>query len=290
MSMHESSQAEKLKAAIMEADLAPHEIRRRLVERVEIEYEKGEQADIRLIDICERMLAQLEEPAGEPFVSHKASIHQKIDEKGKCKTRNQHSWYFPIRVAAVATAIWVCLSCIGSLLHWEWLGNSTSYDGQQHTIQGYEIGVDTIHRAIAEHEDTAIITINDVHDFYAYLGFEPGIPETVGGSWLATTGNVSFFPNFIQVGMKYVHRSMPNRYVTYVRYYFLDMENAYIAYEQNCAGEKVELSSGVAYISTNEDNSSACWQQGIIVSLVTGTFKQQEGIEIIKELCGGIKK
>lgn len=288
MSMNESSRAEKLKAAVMEANLAPQEIKRRLIERIEIEYEKGKQADVRLIDICERMLMQLETPTGEPFVSHKANIHQRIDDESGRETRRQHHWHFPMRAIAAAVAILVGVTGVGSLLHWKWIEHSSSYDEQQRIVKGYDVGIDVVQKAIAANEGATNITIDSVDKFEAYLGFEPGLPSTVDEKWTATVGFIGILPETIQIGMNYAHCDMPDRYMTYIRYYFIDPENAYITFEQDYDGEEVKLSMGSAYFSMNMGDTTACWQRGTTVSFATGRFDTQEGIKIVEELFGGV--
>lgn len=284
MSVSESSQAEKMKAALVRANLTGNEIQRRLIERIELEYDKGNQADIQLINLCENMLWELDNKGKDPFVSHRDKLHQLIDAQSGAAPQQKFSWQKAI--CAIAAVLVLCVG-IGAILKSTWIGTGSSPDGQQYIVQGHEASMKVIEKAIAEHEGINFIQVESVSEFSEHLGFDPGIPETIGDKWQFGKGNIAIFPDAIQLSNKYTNRNQPDSYINYVCTYFTDAMNAYLTYEQNCEGEEIELANGSAYMSINLDNSSACWQREMMVSMLSGTFDKQEGLEIITELIGG---
>lgn len=286
MSENCSSQMTKIMAAIKEGHLTKNEMEGRLKAAIDHEYAHGNPPNAALINACEDLLLHLE---GDElsFTSSNVRLHQLIEQNG-CKESHSRSWAMrPLRLAVAFMVVIAISFGIGSAVRWQWFDIGSTPDEQQYFVKGQEVSVDAIQRAIAEHEETPLIILDDMAELSFHLGFEPMLPRHVNSVWKAVRSTIFFFPDYIQLCTTYIHQENDSRTMNYTQNYYTNINNAYLSFEQKCEGERVALNGQSVYVSINMDRPTACWQNEMTVYAVSGDFDYEDIPQILSELNGG---
>lgn len=282
----QSSRIAKLLDAIKNNRLTGDDIERRLITCIEKEYEKGDKADIELIDTCENLLSSLRKDAVR-FESHKANYHQALDEAAVAKEQHHECGRRRIlRFSAIGILAIVLL--MGRARPWKWITVRSINNQQQYAVQGHEVDTSIIKKCIAAkgrgYEQKTYYVWEDVVD---ELGFEPVVPTSFLYDWTANEYVVQYTPDMINVSAVYSAKADKEKVLCYDITLFLDVGSAYTTFEQNRNGEVELIGNTTVYISENMEFLNLCWYNGNQIAVLTGDISYNEGIDIITKLIGG---
>lgn len=282
---HSSSMANIL-AAIQEGCLTVEEIRRRLIAAIDLEYTKGDQANIKLIEACENLLWELEFSNKPRPASCKAQLHRFLELEFERRERKSRHRRMLLRTVAVSAACLLIFLSAGNILHWTWFEDASTPDGQQYMVQGHEITVQMVESAIAEHQDS-VYDIEDIDQLQAHLSFDPGVPQNVLSQFTLQECRLFFFPSMIQINA-YYGNSRENAYaISYILNLYSDVENAFISIEQNDKGDYIDINNQRIYLTENTEYSVANWQTGNSIHSVSISNVIQDTQEVIIDILGG---
>ncbi len=286
MSHDQSSPITKLLDAIRSNHLTGKNIEAKLTATIEEEYAKGDKADIQLIDTCENLLSSLRKDAVR-FKSHKAAYHHALDEAAAAKKQAPARCSGRVlRLCAICVLAIVIL--MGASQPWKWLTVQSTKDQQQFAVQGHEVDASLIKKSIAERERSyehhAYRTWEEVVDD---LGFEPVVPTDFLPDWTVDEYAVLYMPDSITLSVAYIMEDDAQKILAYDLTYFLDISNAYVAYEQSQSGHFKTIHNTNVYISENAMYLNFCWSHGNQVTMLTGDISYDEGVELVGKLIGG---
>ncbi len=272
-------------SAIDNGKLPHDEIERRLESLIEAEFEKvNEPVDTELIEECQSLLMQLHH-----FQSDKKAIPAFEKSKGylkaQAKRESRHRHTLEMRIVASAAVFVLIIGGFG--IHRQWLSGVSSQDGQQFLVKGHEISTTMVESAIAEHEQFAHCLTSDIEEAIDFLGFTPTIPSSLNGEWEPKGFDITFFPESIQLYIRYASKRFPDQMLIYARTFFTDVKNAFLSLEQNTKGEKIALQSTEVYMSQNSSRTIFTWQDELTVTVISGVVDKDALLNIVQELIGG---
>lgn len=281
------SVTDQILAAIDYGKLSREETERRLVALIDAEAARQDgPADMARVNACEDLLMAMHTHGTMNFESNLLANQAAVHER--CRAWNRRREALGRRghvLAAVAAAIVVLVGVCGGV-RWRWLAGTSTPDGQQYVIQQREIGIETIRRAIAEHTDMTEITTDDRDRFVSFLGFDPDVPDVIQGKWEANEFYAMFFPDVVQIGIRYAAKE-EKKSLVYAMYYYTSLENAYSTFEQDAEGEYIKLRGVNIYETTNEGRTSLTWIKNTTVTHIAGNITLDEGRCIADKLLGG---
>lgn len=274
--------------AIEYGTLPTDETQRRLMELIQKEANRIDgPADEELMSACIDLMERLQGREHVEDEARIAALNQRIAESIQKKQRRQKHRHTAFRAVGAIAAVVVLLVGIGVPLRWTWFESWSTPDEQQHVIIGHEITVDMVTAAIAENEAKEPIPISDFAEFEKHLGFDPTIPLALCNDWTADHGLIQFFSGYIQIVARYVHTENPEKSITCTVCYFTDVEYAYFSFEQNRAGDKVQVNDIEVYVSDNMERSAACWYNNNMYVWLSGDVAADESLTMILNLIGG---
>lgn len=286
MSHEDSSTVAKLIDAINENRLTGEDIERRLIAYIDAEYEKGDQANIRLICACEKLLNEISSnPA--TFVSHKEVYYQALKKAMAAKNQKNRRMYRYSLPKAVSAAVLTLVLLFGGVVSVQWMEGQSTKDEQQYTIQGYEISLSAIQSCIAEKAGLERISSTNWEEIVAYLGFEPKMPTTFLPDWAVTEYAVFVTQDTVNLTATYVRNGISQDTLLYDLTFFSTMENAYMMFEQNKSGKHIPMGTVDIYMSENVARSTFSWHNANEVCLLSGNISEKDGIALIDKLMGG---
>lgn len=288
MANNNSLSMANIMAAIQEGCLTVEEIRRRLIAAIDLEYTKGDQANIQLIEGCENLLWELEFPKTPRPASCKAQLHRFLELEFERRERKAKHRRMLLRTVAVSTACLLVFLGAGNMLHWTWFENASTPDGQQYMVQGHEITVQMVESAIAEHQEAIYYDIENIEQLQAHLGFDPRVPNAVSETLTLSRCQMIFFPGTIQISAYYGSTDSDEYPLSYIVEFYTDMENAYSSIEQNEEGTFIKVHGCDVYISNNLSHASACWHTATAFYQLIGSLTTDEIISLIPLFEGEI--
>lgn len=272
--------------SIDDGRLSYEETERRLQKLIDDEtYQLDHPADAALISACQTLLIQLHSHGKISFESHLDSNWQALQS---ALARRQQRIRFWSKWGSIAAAmVLVVATTVLGAFHFNWFEQTSSPDQQQYMVQGREITLQMIESAIAEHDEFATFTVDNLSQLEQYLGFDPLIPSELQNGLSMKRCNVAFFPEEILVGISYM-RDMDESYgLTLTVDYYTDMSNAFMNIEQNEEGGYVTIEGVPVYISKNINETVACWQEGNAVYSLSISALLKDYESIITEFLGG---
>lgn len=274
--------------AIEYGTLPTDETQRRLMELIQKEASRTEgPADEELISACVDLMERFQGREYEEDDARTTALNQQITALIQKKQRSQEHRRTAFRAVSAIAAVLVLIVGIGVPLRWTWFESWSTPDEQQHVIMGHEITVDMVASAIAENEAKEPIVVSDFSEFEKYLGFDPGMPSILGDEWIADYGSTQCFSGYIQIVAKYVHTEISIKSIACTINYFTDIEYAYFSFEQNRAGDKVQINDIEVYVSDNMERSAACWYNNNMYVWLSGDVTADELMTMILNLIGG---
>lgn len=255
-------QVQKLKESIQTGKMMTEEFKDRLRQIIDTELLKDdEEVDIDLIKACESYFTHLhgkEEPLSEEERQQQwVKIQDRIKTQGtKKRTFRKAPVYAAIAVAAVIILFF------GISIRFQWFLPSSTPDGQQYVITGKQISIETISKAIADHDYEGWFETEQVEKMEDYLGFslKNTIPYLEG--WNTDDFFASILPTEILLRVIYRKHQNTEDVLNYVIHWVVDFEDLNYYIEQNEAGDSLTISGKKVYRSENYDYTSYTWFNG----------------------------
>lgn len=263
-------QVQKLKESIQTGEMTIEELKDRLHLIIDTELLKDdEEVDIDLIKACESFFTHLhgkEEPLSEEERQQQwAKIQDRIKSQGtKKRTFRKAPVYAAIAVAAIIILFF------GISIRFQWFHHLSTPDGQQYVITGKQISIETISKAIAEHDSFGRLDTDQVENMQEYLGFSlEGITPKIDG-WAIDNYHASVFPNGIYLGITIRNTQNIDDELHYTIHWITNFEDLNYLIEQNEEGETMMINGHNVYRSENYANISYTWFDNTTFYLLTG--------------------
>lgn len=280
----------KLKSAIKEGRLDQVEIERELITFINDETQKGDNANIELLDRCEDMLYFLHTGKELKLHASKRKLHRAIDKytaySNKSHMRITYITKYTFRIMAAFIIIVITICGLDFALNKKWIIGESSKDEQQYIIRSNEIDPQIISQCIAEHTEYTSYDLTDKGEVEKILGFTPAIPDQLSNKWIAYRYRVFFYPEWINLRIQYQNDLEDSALLVNVLY-FTSYDNAQFAFEQSEGGEVLSIGKNKSYLSDNLGKSMVCVFDGNSLIYLSGEIPTKQLIELANEMIGG---
>lgn len=287
-----NSMKEKIQEAIETGRLTPETIEKGIWALLNSEISREDQpANLELIEKCYTLLETLNNTA-EPLTPNMEASLSRAKTKlvrhhgSQCAPRRRRTMReIALRTTAVSIILILFISGAGILLHYDWLEGFSTTDEQQYIVQGHKIDPHLVSQVIAEHyeHDVSIMT-NDRNEIETFLGFSLSIPQSIS-DWSANSYSAFILSDWINTTIAF-SKSCETSQISFLVdvYYFTDIENAHISFEQSQAGKTIFIRGKKVYISNNLNNILLCWIDGNITYCISGDLTVKQATEIASSL------
>ena len=281
------AQIHKLKEDILAGNTTYSDVERRLSAAIEAEYDR-EDANIDFINACEDLLLEMHTDGELP--SFPTSEEYAIEMQKHMLVKKERSFLPKLawRCAAVLAAMLVIALLGDQVFHWQWFSGTSTEDEQQYVIQGHKVTVPMITESIAEHEGEMLQT-DKREEVIDFLGFTP---PTLSSSALAIEKEqyvVMVDSEGITLSARYFDSVDDGSPLLLKVQYCSALENAYMLFEQDAEGEKINIHSQDVYVAMNLDRVSFTWMDDTSVYRIAGDIDQRIGELIVSDIIGGKK-
>lgn len=274
--------------AIENGTLPPPETERRLCELIEHEVTRTDASpDEEFISACIALWDELHNQDSTDYEECAAQLRRRIDSTLCSLQKRQKRNRVLTKVVAAVAAIIILIVGISFPIRWIWFDSWSTPDEQQYVIMGHDISVEMVETALATHEGVSSVMVDDVSKLPEILGFDLGILEELGADWTTSYISIRYFPGFIRITVMYRHLIDPERSISCVVNCYTDIEYAYISFEQNREGERIDLSGFEMYVSENNEKASVCWYNNNIFLWLSGDVTPDDAAKLMYELIGG---
>lgn len=257
--------ADQILKAIDYGNLPKDEIERRLEQIIDTELNVPLNAEVNQekVDLCNSLLHQLYTHGKFEYNDSIEESKQKVIRKLNARKRRAIALKYAIRSIAAALILVVGLSLLNVLPPIRWFTGTSTDDEQQYVVQGHVISTQTIANAIAEHEGNDSYVADSEELVNEYLGFDIGLPSTIFEKYQVQTFFVSILPEYITIISDYTYTNTKVKdEITIIKTLFTDIENAYIPFEQDKAGEMIQINDLSIYKYVNVNRTSFLWIDG----------------------------
>ena len=264
-------QVQKLKESIQTGEMTIEELKDRLHLIIDTELLKDdEEVDIDLIKACESFFTHLhgkEEPLSEEERQQQwAKIQDRIKSQGtKKRTFRKAPVYASIAVAAIIILFF------GISIKFQWFLPSSTPDGQQYVITGKQISIETISKAIANHDAVGRFETDNIVEMQEYLGFslDGFIPKIDG--WIVDNYHASVFPEIIYLRMNIHKIEKADELLRFTIRWVIDYENIQYTLEQSDEGKTLVISNHTVYRSENITDITYTWIKDYMIYSLAGS-------------------
>ena len=277
---------EKLKQSIATGEMTGSELVRRLQMMIQLEISKPEkEVDTEFIEACSSLIEIIypditKRPEGyyeEQAAKFKARLQQRE------KARRRQRILRPV-IAFAAVLIIVFLS-IGSI-HFHWFTMESTPDQQQMIIQGHEVSVDMVAKAIAEHQEEGFLETKSIDELGDFLGFNLQYLDLHQYGWNFSDSWTYLQKSSIETTIQYINDSDDNMEIWFDIAWFLNAENARVSVEQNEAGYTKTIAGKSIHIVQNYDQNLYVWIEDMTVYSVSSLLSEYELESFIQILVG----
>lgn len=283
----ESRIVEETRQKIASGELTYDQMKEKLIEAINKEYEKEGEPDVELINACEELLAELATD-GQPLpVSYQEKYGEVIKQNIQVSHHSRNRGGFA-KCLAVSLVVLVLLLGGGQVfLHREWFEHGSTIDEQQYTIQGFVVDPNLIAKCIAEEKDSSAMYFSeDYNEIRSYLGFD--LPQTVFlQDWIPIQYFVEIQPAYVKCSIMYTNPQTNETLMVQIGM-FIDIDNAYTTFEQNDRGDEITINGKTVYQSRNIDDSTIIWLIENCIWRCYGHIEDEQFIKIVEALLGGI--
>lgn len=281
---------DKLRQELLSGKITYDDIVRRLTKAIESEYLK-ESPSIDFIDSCEDFLWEIGTEGKQKFVSvsdrYLGAIEQHVEITAPEQTKRSPVMGFAKRIALISAAFAILIFFTQGAIHFEWFTQHSSTDEQQYIIQGHEITVNLIETCIAEHDAFDSIKTTSWEELCSFLGFSPEIISPSVFQVDDTLYKAYIEPDVVMIDVLY--KTDPHGAVAMMTIqYYTDAEEALFMFEQDAAGELIQIQDHYVYSTTNVDQVSYSWITDSTITFLTGNFSPEVGAKVLEQLIGGI--
>ena len=274
---------EQLKHSIATGEMTGSELVRRLQMMIQQEISKPEkEVDTEFIEACSSLIEHVypaiaERPEGY-YEEQEAKFKLRLQQKEKERKRQR---ILRPAIAFAAVLVIVFLS-VGSI-RFHWFTMESTPDQQQVIIQGHEVSVDMVEKAIAEHQKEGYFQAKSISELSKYLGFDleylSGIPE----QWEVSEASTIINQEYITVFIRFINLDNENSSFQYTINWLVNYSDSYYSIEQNENGYFKKINGIDVYYSNNTNSSSCSWVRNNSIHVITAQYISDE-IESVVEL------
>ena len=258
--------ADQILKAIEYGHIPKKEIESRLYEIIDSELSGPLHAewDRTKVDLCHELLWELYTNGEEPFPENAEAIKERVAGKHSEYKRRRRILTNGLRVAAVVMILVGISVALGLLPSVHWFRLVSTPDQQQVIVVGREVNVQSVANAISSHEESGIFNTTNKEELIQYLGFDPGLPDSLNTEYLPVRYDASIDPGSIRVICQYQSikpDTLDTRLISVRTTIFSSAESANIHFEQDSTGEKVYINGTIVYKFTNTGRLSYLWTE-----------------------------
>ncbi len=277
---------EQLKHSLATGEMTGSELVRRLQMMIQQEISKPEkEVDTEFIEACSSLIEHVypaiaERPEGY-YEEQAAKFKVRLQQREKARRRQR----ILRPVIAVAAVLVIVFLSIGSI-RFHWFTMKSTPDQQQLIVQGHEVSVDMVAKAIAEHQEEGYLETDNINVVEEYLGFSISSHIIQSDNWeidklICTMSSLSIIVN-IQYENIIENKSL-YQFITW----FNSAEKALMAFEQDAEGDIKDINGYKVYFSINYGFNSCIWIDDLAVySFNSNTLDFSELESLIKEIIG----
>lgn len=271
---------EQLKHSIATGEMTGSELVRRLQMMIQHEISKPEkEVDTEFIEACSSLIEIVypditKRPEGY-YEEQEAKFKLRLRQREKARKRQRIS-----RPAiAVAAVLVIVFLSVGSL-RFHWFTAESTPDQQQLIIQGHEVSVDMVAKAIAEHQEEGYFETSDINELDKYLGFSVSKQMIKFDSWRLIRLTCSTSPISIIASFEYKN-DVENKSIVQFITWFSNAENALLSFEQNAEGNIEDINGVNVYFMSNYDYNTCIWIDNVTVYTFSSNTLQMEELELL---------
>ena len=276
--------------AIEHGTLSVHETRRRLEALIDNEIDKTDApANLQLINECEKLLWELNTNGSLKFESHleenKSAVLMRLKRTHQLRSVSK----YVIRIGAVAAAIFILVIGADVLLHKEWLNTSTTPDGEQFVISGAPIDPGLVGDVHADEnvQNNQFLTTTNLNDATAFLDVDFHFPDNTIENWTLSYYECIKTKRKTRLLAYYTLPSDSEKTMIINATLFPSIEDAYIEFEQNQEGIRLDYQGFNIYHAENIDKKQYMWIDESCVYSIDGHVSLDEAKAIISLILGG---
>lgn len=276
--------------AIEHGTLSVHETRRRLEELIDIEIQRTDApANVRLVEECEKLLWEINTAGNLPYISHQEENKSLILKHTKNQKYIHLISKYASRVGAVAAAILILVIGADILLRKEWLNTSTTQDGEQLVISGETIDPGLVGDVHADEnvQNNQFLTTTNLNDATVFLGVDFHFPDNTIENWTLSYYECIKTKRKTRLLAYYTLPSDSEKTMIINATLFPSIEDAYIEFEQNQEGIRLDYQGFNIYHAENIDKKQYMWIDESCVYSIDGHVSLDEAKAIISLILGG---
>lgn len=275
---------EQLKSSLASGELTGSELVRRLQVMIHNELTKPEEeVDIEFIEACSSLIERIypkiaERPEGY-YEEQEAKFKLRLKQEEKALRHRR-----VLRpVIAIAAVLIIAFLGIGSI-QFRWFTRESTPDQQQLIIQGHEVSVDMVEKAIAEHLEEGYFETNNINELGAFLNFPLEHLDLHEHGWDISNSWTYLQESSIETSILYVNGEDKSMEIWYDIVWFIDVENAIVSIEQNESGFDKNIAGKKIHYLRNCSQNSYVWIDNMVLHNVRSLLSEQEIEEFIKNL------
>ena len=275
---------EQLKSSLASGELTGSELVRRLQIMIHNELSKPEkEVDIEFIETCSSLIRHIypkiaERPEGY-YEEQAAKFKIRLRQREKALRRKR----ILRPIIAVAAVLIIVFLSIGSI-QFHWFTRESTPNQQQVIIQGHEISVDMVAKAIADHQEEGYFETNDINELGAFLNFPLEHLDLHEYGWNISNTWTYLQESSIETSILYVNGEEESMEIWYDIVWFIDVENAIVSIEQNESGYDKSISGKNIHYLQNYNQNSYVWIDNMVLHNVRSLLSEQEIEKFIEYL------
>ena len=275
-------QVQKLKESIQNGKMTTEEFKDRLRQIIDTELLKDdEEVDIDLIKACESFFTHLH--GKEELLSEEERQQQWARIQDQIKTQGTKKRTFrkvPVYAAIAVAAIIILF--FGISFRFQWFHHSSTPDGQQYVITGKQISIETISKAIAEHDSYGQIYTSQREEIERFLGFSLNDVLPMLHGWESYSYHAIVYPYGIYLKTDLRSKEKNEKQCQYMIRWYTDYDDIEFAIEQNEIGKTLYIGHQEVYRSENSSYVTFTWINNSTVYTLSGA----EVDFVINEILG----
>ena len=278
---------EHLKSSLASGELTGSELVRRLQIMIQNEFSKPEkEVDIEFIEACSSLIERIypkiaERPEGY-YEEQEAKFKLRLMQEEKALRHRR-----VLRpVIAIAAVLIIAFLGIGSI-QFHWFTRESTPDQQQLIIQGHEISVGMVEKAIADHRNSGKLETTNPQELDEYLGFSLGKLNVFPDEWKIKIIRTVCQDDSILTSIRYTNVNDPKVEFRYTIDLFLDIDDAIYSIQQHDNGYTAIIKGEQVTITKNSDYNVFVWMKNNAVHYISSTVSVETLMSITERLLGG---
>ena len=274
---------EQLKHSLATGEMTGSELVRRLQMMIQQEISKPEkEVDTEFIEACSSLIEHVypaiaERPDGY-YEEQAAKFKVRLQQREKARRRQR----ILRPVIAVAAVLVIVFLSVGSI-RFHWFTMKSTPDQQQLIVQGHEVSVDMVAKAIATHENSDVLETSDLTELEEYLGFSLEYIRQLLNDWRIDSIRSIINRDYILTFFRFSSNET-NEIFHYSITWFINPNDTFYSIEQDKEGYIQRINGVEVYYSENVGISSCSWIKDISVHVITAekiSDKIEKAIDLI---------